>query len=98
MLPLRPRRRAVVQTEFIDARRLRDQADSTSPTLPRPQIVERIIAGNPSATAEFLAGFGDAALAHYLEHLIVGDEPRGRTSRWVRRAESPAIVRREAAE
>jgi hypothetical protein len=63
--------------------------------LSRAQLIERIMQLNPTATPEFLARFSEAALAHYLEHLSVMDEP---TVPWIRRGISPAIVRREASE
>jgi hypothetical protein len=50
---------------------------------------------NPSATPEFLARFGEQSLGNYLEHLVSALEPRGRTARWVRRNETPAISKWE---
>ncbi len=57
------------------------------------QLVEQIHAYNPTATPEFLSGFTPAALANYLKHLIATQEPRGRTARWRRLEETPAITR-----
>jgi hypothetical protein len=57
--------------------------------------MERIVQLNPTATPEFLAGFNESSLAHYLEHLCVVDEP---TVPWVRKGIAPAIVRREPGE
>jgi hypothetical protein len=63
--------------------------------LSRAQLLERIVQLNPTATPEFLAGFTESSLAHYLEHLCVVDEP---TVPWVRKGIAPAIVRREPGE
>jgi hypothetical protein len=63
--------------------------------LTRAQLVDRIAAMNPSATPEFLARFGEQSLGNYLEHLVSAQEPRGRTARWVRRNETPAISKWE---
>ncbi len=63
--------------------------------LSRAQLMERIVQLNPTATPEFLAGFSEGSLAHYLEHLSVMDEP---TTPWVRKGIAPAIVRREPVE
>ncbi len=64
-------------------------------TMNRSQLVDRILERNPTATPQFLGGFSESSLAHYLEHLCVADEP---TIPWVRRGIAPAIVRREARE
>ena len=63
--------------------------------LSRMQLIDRIGEMNPSATPEFLARFGHQSLGNYLEHLLSAQEPRGRTARWVRRNETPAIERWE---
>ncbi len=63
-----------------------------APALTREQLTEHIRALNPSAPADWLDQFDDEALAHYLDHLQTAMEPRGRSSRWVRRGETPAIV------
>jgi hypothetical protein len=63
--------------------------------LTRPQLIDRIIAINPSASEQFLARFEDRQLSGYLDHLHAVQEPRGGTAaRWVRPADSPAIVAR----
>jgi hypothetical protein len=69
----------------------------TSP-FSRTQLVELIISMNPTATPAFLDQFAEPALRGYLEHLTAAQEPRGRSARWLRRADSPAIVSKEAAE
>ena len=63
--------------------------------LTTPQMIERIIALNPSATSEFLERFRPNHLSDYLDHLVATREPRGRSSaRWVRRGDSCGIVTR----
>jgi|GEM_PF-3336627 len=64
--------------------------------LSRAQLVERILQINPTATTEFLSRFTEGALAHYLEHLSVLEDPA--SAPWVRRGIAPAIVRREPGE
>lgn len=44
----------------------------------RSNLVDQIIALNPSATAEFLDQFDDGALGEYLDHLAAIQLPRGR--------------------
>lgn len=63
--------------------------------LSAPQMIERIISLNPSATSEFLEAFRPTHLSDYLDHLVATREPRGRSSaRWVRRGDTPGIVTR----
>ncbi|MBA4028169.1 MAG: hypothetical protein C0475_03355 [Planctomyces sp.] len=57
----------------------------------RIHTIQRIIQVNPSATEDFLAGFGDRALTNYLDHLDAASAPRGRQAYWQRRNETPAI-------
>ncbi len=60
-----------------------------------PQMIDRIIALNPSATSDFLERFRPNHLAAYLDHLVATREPRGRSNaRWVRRGDTPGIVTR----
>lgn len=65
-----------------------------------PEMMERIIAINPSATSEFLRAFRPKNLEDYLDHLEATRLPRGTTavlrSGWVRRADTPGIVTRSA--
>lgn len=68
------------------------------PGLTREQLIDRILALNGTATAEFLARFTGPALTAYLEHLICAQTPRGRQSGWTRRGDSPAIVSFETAD
>ena len=77
--------------------RTTDSPESESPSsrLTREQVVDRIISINPTASVEFLGRFQDRALGHYLDHLVATSAPRGRHARWLRHAETPAIVGRE---
>ncbi|MBX3357246.1 MAG: hypothetical protein KF745_02340 [Phycisphaeraceae bacterium] len=63
-----------------------------SRTLTRPQIVDRILSMNPSATAGFLDRFTDRALSVYLDHLVSAQRPRGRDAVWERPGDTPAIL------
>jgi len=71
------------------------ECSSLSARLTREQVVDRIISINPTASVEFLGRFQDGALGHYLDHLIATSAPRGRHARWLRHAETPAIVGHE---
>jgi len=62
-------------------------------TLTREQLVEQIARLNPTAGREFLAGFERRHLSEYLRHLLVGQEPRGRSARWIPNRDAPAISR-----
>ncbi len=64
---------------------------SEGQSLTREQLIDRIQALNPTASAEYLAGFDEAALNLYLDHLSASCEPRGRLARWLRRGETRAI-------
>jgi len=60
--------------------------------LSRSQLMERIGELNPTATAGFLSGFADSALALYLEHLhakLVETDPR---RPWRRPGDTAAIL------
>lgn len=63
--------------------------------LSREQLIDRILMLNPTASPSFLGGFSPNDLTHYLEHLTVAQEPRGREARWVRTNTSPAICKYE---
>jgi hypothetical protein len=67
----------------------------TSAGLTRSQVIERIMAMNATASVEFLDGFSERALQTYLDHLASAQVPRGRTARWVRPGDTPAIVMAE---
>ena len=72
-----------------------ERGSSPSSRLTREQVVDRIIAINPSAKADFLGSFDEPALSHYLEHLVATRAPRGRNATWLRQHETPAILTRE---
>ena len=61
-------------------------------------MIEEIRLRNRSASSEFLMVFDEQALSRYLDRLrhVVGH--RGRGSRWIRPAETPAVVMRSAME
>lgn len=74
---------------------LEDLPPTPGRPLSTPQMIERIIALNPSATSEFLERFRPNHLSDYLDHLVATREPRGRSSaRWVRRGDACGIVTR----
>lgn len=60
--------------------------------LTREQVIDRILAINPTAAPDFLNRFGAEHLRLYLDHLVSAQQPRGRDARWVRPRETPAIV------
>jgi hypothetical protein len=60
--------------------------------LSKMQIIDGILQINQSARREWLALFDLGALRRYFEHLQWMLEPRGRSSRWERPGETPAIV------
>lgn len=53
-------------------------------SLCRRNTIDQILALNPSATADFLDQFDDAALAEYRDTLTNAQQPRGRDARRVR--------------
>ena len=63
--------------------------------LSRSQILDQILAINP--TASWLLGetFDRKQLWNYLQHLLTAQGPRGTATAWVRRADSPGISMRE---
>lgn len=63
--------------------------------LSREQVVDEILSRNPSATLSFLEEFSEDRLRSYLTRLRASQLARGRDSRWLRQAESPAIVAHE---
>lgn len=67
---------------------------SDSRRLTREQVVDRILALNPSSDADFLHAFTDEDLAVYLQRLDSIQEPRGRRAVWVRRAGPSGISTR----
>lgn len=58
-------------------------------------LIDEIRSHNPSAAQSFLATFTRRDLEVYLEHLGSAKEPRGRTARWLRPGDTPAMVLRQ---
>lgn len=75
-----------------------NESPRVSPLLTREQLVEQILAHNPSAASVALERFDGNALAVYLQHLLAAQTPRGRAARWLRPGDTPAIVRAIPAE
>ncbi len=65
---------------------------SLATVLSRSQLMERIGQLNPTATATFLSGFADSALALYLEHLHAKLVDTDATRPWRRPGDTPAIL------
>ncbi|MEO1584445.1 MAG: hypothetical protein AAFR96_07730 [Planctomycetota bacterium] len=74
-------------------------ASGPPPSAPgdRETLIDRIIELNPTATAAFLGQFTSEQLALYLDHLLIGQQPRGRDAVWQRSGETPAIVESRSA-
>ncbi len=72
----------------------RDESGSTTPAGDgsREQVIDWILTLNPTASRAFLDRFEARPLAMYLDHLMAAQSPRGRSARWVRPNETPAIV------
>jgi hypothetical protein len=82
---------------LIDAPLCRHE-DVVGANLRREQLLGHIRTINPSASIAWLDGFEDRQLQDYLEHLQKTLEPRGRTSTWLRRGDTPGIVWRASRE
>ncbi len=65
--------------------------------LDKLQVIEAIQDINKSVSSEWLVLFDHKSLRAYLDHLQLTIEPRGGTSIWVRRGDTPAVVSRIAA-
>lgn len=65
-----------------------------TPLMTEQQLIEQIMALNPTASVDFLADFSAYALDKYLAHLLAAAEPRGRNAHWARPEDSPAILLR----
>lgn len=74
------------------------EAELAECSLSREQLMLQIQAMNPTATIDHLVRFSARALGLYLAHLSAAAEPRGRTARWIRPAETPAIIGFDAAD
>ncbi|MCG3122612.1 MAG: hypothetical protein GIKADHBN_01004 [Phycisphaerales bacterium] len=73
-----------------------DDADSNGGEFSHSQILDHILAINPTATWLVGETFDRMQLWHYLQHLLIAQGPRGPASAWVRPADSPGITAREA--
>ena len=60
----------------------------------KTRIISAILQLNRSATADWLNKFATPALRHYLDHLQMTIEPRGRASVWIRSGDTAAVVTR----
>ena len=58
----------------------------------KQQLIDSIQQHNPTANAEFLIYFDEAALHRYLHHLHYGKRPRGSQNLWIRGGETAAVV------
>lgn len=85
-MPRRPARESSASTACVQECRLS-----------REQVVDQILTINHSATADYLAQFGERELNKYLDHLLHAQEPRGRHARWDRPGDAPAIMTRRRA-
>ncbi len=56
------------------------------------ELLEEILARNPTAQVAYLGRFSTQKLRDYLDHLIVATSPREQRMVWVRRGDTPAIV------
>ncbi len=65
---------------------------ATSEGLVRPQVIERIIERNPTASEAFLEQFSDVQLRFYLDHLVATDVPRSAATPWTRPGDAPAVI------
>jgi len=63
-------------------------------TMTKQQTIEMIRQRNQSASAEFLTRFDEGSLDVYLRRLATVCNHRGRSSRWVRDTDSPAVTTR----
>lgn len=77
-----PMLRKPVRIDLSESPELAESRPALS--LSRANLVDQIIALNPSATAEFLDQFDDGALGEYLDHLVAIQQPRGRDARRIR--------------
>lgn len=60
----------------------------------KQQMIDEICQQNAGATRELLMSFDETALASYLKRLIELHNHRGPMTRWIRSAETTAIVTR----
>ena len=62
----------------------------------KDHLIEAIREFNGTARRDWLNQFDDASLRRYLDHLLHGQGPRGGESRWMRPADSPVMLTRNA--
>ena len=60
------------------------------------RLIELIQETNQSSTREWLEQFNQEDLRLYLDHLDITREPRGGSSSWTGRGDTPAVVWRKA--
>ena len=58
----------------------------------KARLIDEIRQVNSAVGPDWLGRFSDAELQSYLDHLQISLEPRGATSSWVRRPETPAVM------
>ncbi|MCC6427161.1 MAG: hypothetical protein IT435_10120 [Phycisphaerales bacterium] len=63
--------------------------------LSRSQILDHILAINPTASWLLAETFDRRMLWNYLQHLLTAQQPRGSAMPWIRPADSPGILARE---
>lgn len=84
---------AAVASLFADRSHKHNETAGEAVLDPRTEgLIRRVRSLNPTASREFLVNFRPQALKLYLEHLACAlGQPR-KDTRWVRPADTPAIV------
>lgn len=62
----------------------------------RAKLLSEILELNPTTDLGYLNSFSDDELAHYRDHLMHGQQPRGEATPWVRRGNSRAVSFRDS--
>ena len=90
---MRPTDHASTGTEHQGVISFQQGSDASAPgaVCAQTRLIDSIIELNPSASPRFLRSFSAGALASYLDHLALTQEPRGNKP-WVRHTGQPAIV------
>lgn len=84
---------AAIASLFADRLVKHEETASKAVLDPRTEgLISRVRSLNPTASREFLVTFRPQALELYLEHLSCALEQPRKESRWVRPADTPAIV------
>ena len=81
-----------VNREDSDSTSQRHGDEAHTESMTHEQVVDQIMSLNPSASNEFLEQFEPDELGMYLRHLLSAQEPRGRSARWARPNDAPAIM------